>query len=272
MSIVSRLAAAALPPAIALAAAVHPLAAQIDYRNLDDHRPVRTEDAYPVERYAFELLAPYEYQNSRGGEATHVLTPELSYGLLANTQVGVKLPFAAIHEPSGTDWGFAGPRLFALYNFNTESRSLPALALRADAALPAGDLAGDNAQLTLKAIATRSWGLTRVHVNGLVTLGKEAGRPAVDAEPRWAATVAADRTILRRSLLVVGELAVLEEASHAPTEVTAGLGVRYQLAPTLVLDAGVSRRLTADAGPDLGLTLGLSHAFALAGLLPRAAR
>ena len=30
--------------------------AQIDYRNLDDDRPVVTEDAYPVERYAFELL------------------------------------------------------------------------------------------------------------------------------------------------------------------------------------------------------------------------
>jgi hypothetical protein len=45
--------------AIALTAAgFPPLAAQIDYRNLDDHRPVRTEDAYPIERYAFELLIP----------------------------------------------------------------------------------------------------------------------------------------------------------------------------------------------------------------------
>jgi hypothetical protein len=259
--------------AIALTTAgFRPLAAQIDYRNLDDHRPVRTEDAYPIERYAFELLAPYEYENAPAGETRHAFTPELGYGVLANTQVGLKLPFAAVHGADGTDWGLAGPRLFALYNFNTEGRTLPALALRADAALPVGNFAGDNAQLTLKGIATRSWGRTRLHLNGGVTLGDEAGRPEVSAPPDWAVSVAADRTFLRQSLLVIGELGILEVASGAPTEVTAGLGLRYQLAPTLVLDGGVSRRLVEDAGPDLGLTFGLSHAFALAGLLPRAVR
>ena len=259
--------------AIALTATgIRPLAAQIDYRNLDDHRPVRTEDAYPIERYAFELLVPYEYENAPAGEAHHALTPELGYGVLANTQVGLKLPFAAVDGADGTDWGFAGPRLFALYDFNTEGRTLPGLALRADVALPVGGLAGDNAQLTLKGIATRGWGRTRLHLNGGVTLGDEAGRPEVGAEANWAVSVAADRTILRQSLLVVGEIGVLEAASNAPTEVTAGLGVRYQLTPTLVLDAGVSRRLVEDAGPDLGLTFGLSHAFALAGLMPRVVR
>ena len=259
--------------AIALTAIrFHPLAAQIDYRNLDDHRPVRTEDAYPIERYAFELLVPYEYENQPAGEARHVLTPELGYGVIANTQVGLKLPFAAVDGADGTDWGFAGPRVFALYNFGTEGRALPGLALRADVALPAGGLAGDDAQLTLKGIATRSWGSARLHLNGGLTLGDETGRPEVDAEPDWAVSLAADRTFLRQSLLVIGELGVLEASSNAPTEVTAGLGVRYQLTPTLVLDAGLSRRLVEAAGPDLGLTFGLSHTFALAGLMPRAVR
>jgi hypothetical protein len=249
-----------------------PLAAQIDYRNLDDHRPVRTEDAYPIERYAFELILPYEYEDGLGAEGLHVVAPELSYGLLANTQVGLKLPFAAVRTTSGTDWGFGGPRLFALHNFNTESPRLPALALRADLSLPAGDLAGDNAQLTLTAIATRSWGRTRLHLNGGATLGRDSGRPATDPLPEWGVSLAADRTFLRRSLLLVGELGVLEATATAPTDVTAALGVRSQLTPTLVLDAGLSRRLTSDAGPDLGLTLGLTHAFAAAGLLPRGPR
>lgn len=247
---------------------LRPVAAQIDYRNLDDHRPVRTEDAYPIERYAFEFLAPYEYENGLGGEQHHAVVPELGYGVLANTQIGLKLPFAALQEPNSTDWGFAGPRVFALYNFNTEGRWLPALALRADVAVPLGNLAGDNAQVTFKGIATRSWGRTRLHVNGSVTLGDAAGRPLVDAEPKWAVSAAVDRTLLRQSLLFIGELSILEAASQAPTEVTAAGGFRYQLTPTLVLDAGISRRLSADAGPDLGLTVGLSHAFSFAGLLP----
>jgi hypothetical protein len=251
---------------------LRPLAAQIDYRNLDDHRPVRTEDAYPIERFAFELVAPYEYENGRGGEHLHVVSPELSYGLFRNGQVGLELPLAALNGPGGTDWGFAGPRLFALYNFNTEGRTLPALALRMDVALPVGDLGADDAQLTLKAIATRSWGLTRLHLNAAATVGRESGRPIVEAEPNWAVSLAADRTLLRKSLLLIGEVGVLEETSKASTEVTAALGIRYQLTPTLVFDTGVRRRLGADAGPDLGLTFGLSHAFALAGLFPRGPR
>jgi hypothetical protein len=269
MPITHRIAALAIAFA---AAGFRPLAAQIDYRNLDDRRPVRTEDAYPIERYAFELLVPYDYENVPAGEALHTFTPELGYGVLANTQIGLKLPFAAVDGADETDWGFAGPRIFALYNFSTEGRTLPGLALRADVALPVGGFAGDNAQLTLKGIATRSWGSTRLHLNGGLTLGDETGRPEVDAEPDWAVSLAADRTFLRQSLIVIGELGVLEAASTAPTEVTAGLGIRYQLTPTLVLDAGASRRLVEAAGPDLGLTFGLSHAFALAGLMPRAAR
>lgn len=247
---------------------LRPLAAQIDYRNLDDQRPVRTEDAYPIERFAFELVLPYQYENGLEGGHLHVVAPELSYGLFPNAQLGLELPLAALDEPSGTDWGFAGPRLFGLYNFNTEGRILPAFALRTDVAIPVGDLGADDVQLTLKGIATRSWGPTRLHLNAAATVGREAGKPIVDAEPEWALSLAADRTFLRQSLLLVGEVGVLEETSEAPTEVAAALGVRYQLTPTLVLDAGVSRRLSANAGPDLGLTFGLSHAFALAGLFP----
>jgi hypothetical protein len=74
MRVTQRIAALAIT---LIAAGFPPLAAQIDYRNLDDHRPVRTEDAYPIERYAFELLVPYEYENAPAGEARHAITPEL---------------------------------------------------------------------------------------------------------------------------------------------------------------------------------------------------
>ena len=105
----------------------------------------------------------------------HVLAPEISYGILRNMQVGVKLPFAAVSGAGGTDWGFAGARLLALYNFNTESLALPAFSLRADLALPGGSLAGDDPQLTLKAIATRSWGRTGGAPSRLASLSRLLG-------------------------------------------------------------------------------------------------
>ncbi|MBA3895466.1 MAG: hypothetical protein H0X69_17585 [Gemmatimonadales bacterium] len=261
--------------AVVVGAAVtgRPLAAQIDYRNLDEGRPVTTEDAYPVERYAFELVLPYVYENERGGGRTHLLIPELAYGVVPNMQVGVELPLVVLDRGgpgAGTDLGFAGPRLFALYNFNTETPTLPALAIRTDLALPLGDMAGDDVRMSLTGIATRGWGRTRAHFNAAVGLGGDGGVPAVHGIPDWAASVAVDRTFLRRSLIVIGELGAREHAGDG-TEVTVGLGARMQLTPTIVLDAGAERRL-GDRGPDFGLTFGLSHAFALAALMPRGAR
>jgi hypothetical protein len=65
-----------------------PLRAQIDYRNLDDERPLFSEDAYPIERYAFELLVPYRYEAEAGGERVHASVLELGSGS-RTTQLGV---------------------------------------------------------------------------------------------------------------------------------------------------------------------------------------
>jgi len=245
---------------------------QIDYRNLDDDRPVVTEDAYPVERYAFELLAPYRFEAEAGGGQLHLTVPEAAYGLARNAQVGLKLPFAAVDDATGTDWGLAGLRVFGLYNFNTESRWLPALSLRADATFPLGSLAGDGSRFALKAIATRSWGRIRAHLNASRGFGSEDALAVAEPLNRWNASLAVDRTFFRSSILLIGEIAVSQAVQDAPTAVNASFGGRWQWMPTLVLDAGVTRRLRSGAGPDIALTVGLSHAFALRGLMPAGPR
>jgi hypothetical protein len=249
-----------------------PARAQIDYRNLDDDRPVVTEDAYPVERYAFELLVPYRYEAEADGARLHTTVPEAAYGLARNAQVGVKLPLAAVDESTGTDWGLAGVRVFGLYNFNTETRRLPALSLRADASFPVGSLAGDGRRFAIKAIATRSWGRMRAHLNVSRGFGSEDALAVAEPLNRWNASLAVDRTFFRSSLLLIGEVAVSQAIQDAPTTVNASFGGRWQWTPTLVLDAGVTRRLRSDTGPDIALTIGLSHAFALRGLMPAGPR
>lgn len=181
--------------------------AQIDYRNLDDDRPVVTEDAYPVELYAFELLGPYRFEAEAGGAEHHTVVPEVAYGLARNAQVGLKLPFAVLDDGSGTDWGLAGVRVFGLYNFNTEGRWLPALSLRADATFPVGSLSGEGSRFALKAIATRSWGRMRAHLNVSRGFGSEDALSIAEPLNRWNASLAIDRTFFRSSILLIGEVA-----------------------------------------------------------------
>jgi hypothetical protein len=261
--------ARSLSLALLLAALLQgPAAAQLDYRNLDDHRPVRTEDAYVIEHHAFEFMLPAEYESAAGG-AHRVVAPELGWGALRNAQVGVKVPIA-LADGAGPG-GLAGPRLFGIYNFNTEGPVLPGLAARADVLVPLGAAAGDAATVFLKAMATRGFGRTRLHANVGATLGRLGADRAADAEPQWMATLAADRTLLRQSVLLIAELAVLQPATGLGAEAVLAVGVRAQVTPTLVLDGGIARRLTA-RGPDVALTVGVTHAFGIAALLPDGAR
>lgn len=248
-----------------------PASAQIDYRNLDDDRPTLIEDAYPIERYAFELLTPWRFSRDRLGGTMHAFVPELAVGAFPNAHFGLKLPVAGVSSGTGREWGIAGLRVFGLYNFNTESRTLPAFSVRADLNLPVGRLAGEGTRVSIKGLATRSWGRTRFHVNGAYTFGADRMLGAADPANKWWYGGAVDRTLFRQSILLVGEVYALRHLSDDPVQVNASLGLRVQLTPYLVFDAGAARRLRAE-GPDLELTAGFSHAFAIAGFLPTGGR
>ena len=248
-----------------------PAGAQTDYRNLDDGRPVRTEDAFVADHHAFELLAPFIFDADVSGARRYTMQPELEYGVLPNSQLSVRLPFGVV-DSAGSDWGLGGAQLSAMYNFNSEGPVLPAFSARVDLALPVGALAGDVALTTVKAVATRTFGLTRLHLNGAWTFGTAASAgPRLEPSPRWFAGAAVDYTFFRNSILLVGEVNASEQYAGAPPAVAAALGARWQWTPTLVLDAGIARRLTSSAGPDLRLTVGLTHVFGIRGLMPGAA-
>ena len=259
---------ALLTAALCVAGAERRLAAQIDYRNLDDDRPTRVEDAYPTERYAFELLVPYAFERGRGEPSVHASVLELAYGAFPNAQFGVKAPLAAVRDNGTTVWSLSGLRAFALYNFNTETRALPAFSLRVDAGFPVGAFGGERTQVAVKGIVTRSWGRSRLHLNGAVRLGPDGPGPVVEALDRWWYGAAVDRTLFRQSVLVVGEVYARRSIAPGPTELNVSFGLRWQWRPTAVIDLGVSRGLRRGLGPDYAVTLGISKAFAIAGLMP----
>ncbi|MFN2564642.1 MAG: hypothetical protein ABR499_06465, partial [Gemmatimonadaceae bacterium] len=181
--------------AAALALLAPPAFAQTDYYNTDAGRPVQIEDAYPVERRAFELqAAPLRLERSRGGVYRWGIEPEVAFGILPRTQIEVGFPLAFIDAGAGErTTGLAGIDVSALYNLNTET-TIPALGIAAGVVLPAGGLAPDEAYASVKGIATRTFSWARFHVNGEYTFGSRptaADESAGVAElSRWLAGLA----------------------------------------------------------------------------------
>jgi hypothetical protein len=253
-----RLRAARVPHGTLLLAVVlaGPAHAQVQFRDLDPLHPVPVEDALPVARYGIEFLAPWDYAQPAGEAGRNQLDLDLMYGALMNGHVGARLPLA--FGPGG-ETGVAGAGLFALYNPVREGSGVPALSLRGDLFAPTGG----SARAGLTALATRSLGAARLHAN----VGAAAGDGADEELPRWQAGVALDYTFFRPSLLAVAALTASAAGDGSPTATVLSAGARWQWTPTMVLEAGVGRRLT-ESGPDLRLTLGVSTAFGFRGLTP----
>jgi hypothetical protein len=268
-----------LAAALALLAAppgARAASAQTDYYNTDAGRPVRIEDAYPVERRAVELqLAPLRLERARGGVYHWSVEPELAVGLLPRTQLelGVPLTFADAGPAGRRTGGLAGVDLALLHNLNAET-AIPALGIAADLLLPVGSLAPDRAYASVTGIATRTLPWARFHVNARYTFGERPSAPTLDgaadvAAPgaaelsRWLAGVAVDRTLALRSLLLTAEAYARQPlAEGSALEWNAGGGARYQLSPRVAADGGAGYRLTGD-DPGWYVTVGAAVAVGL---------
>ena len=252
------------PVIVALILSAEPVAAQTDYYNTDTGRPLQIEDAYPLERRAFEIqAAPLRLERARGGLYQWGIEPELAFGVLPRTQIELGAPLAFIDGgPGAQRSGLAGLDLSALHNLNVET-AIPALAIGASVLLPVGSLGPDEAYASVKGLMTRTFTWARFHVNGEYTFGSERQSVGTVALARWTAGIAVDRTFPLRSLLIGGEVFAQQpfEATE-DIEWNAGAGLRYQLSPRLALDGGVGRRLTGEERTWY-LTFGAAYAFGL---------
>ena len=249
--------------------------AQTDYYNTDSRRPITIEDAYATERYAFELqLAPLRLERLQGGVYNWGLEPELAYGILPRTHIEIGFPL--VYQDlgaSGRRAGLAGIEFSLLHNLNVETRTFPAFGLVGEVLGPAGGLGPDNTYASAKAIATRTLGWARFHVNGQYTFGATPSPNAAETGAvelsRWLAGVAVDKTFPLNAMLITGEVFTRQPLQRdEDLEWNAGAGIRYQINPHFALDAGVGKRLTGD-DQSWFVTFGLARAFAIRSLMPR---
>ena len=258
---------------VSVIGASRPASAQTDYYNTDAGRPIRIEDAYATERYAFELqLAPLRLERSRGGVYNWGVEPEIAYGILPRTHLEIGFPLAYTDlGGSSRRAGLAGIDISVLHNLNAET-AIPALGIAAEVLAPAGGLGPDKPYASAKGILTRTYSWARFHLNAQYTFGSSPDPESLESGAgelsRWLGGVAVDRTFPLRSMLVTGEVFARQPIHEdEDMEWNAGAGVRYQLDPYFALDAGVGKRLT---GEDRSwyVTFGLARAFAIRALMP----
>ena len=241
--------------------------AQTDYRNLEQGRPSAVEDAYPLERYGFELSGGYRHIGE-GADSRHLFEPELMYGFARGAHFAVRMPLVVAAESGGAPGGLAGIGGSLLVNLSTERVTRPGLAVRLDASLPAGAAAGHGAGISVAGLATRSFGSRRIHLNAVAALDTPDLPGAALSIPRWWVGAALDQTLIRSSTLLVAEGTVSSGGRGLPARYSIAGGIRRQLAPTLVLDVGFGWEFQRHEHAATVLTLGISHAFAVGFLMP----
>lgn len=262
-----------------LVASAQTAGAQQTYRNTDRGRPLGVEDATALARYALDIhISPVALTLGTDSSRQWSASPGVSYGLLPRTQIDVTVPVASIGRGDGRRTGIAGIDVGALYNFNAESATFPALAVRGSLLLPIGNAAPASAHPVVAALATRAVAGFRVHLNAryafrdepLAAPAEDSRRTANAGVVRWLTGIAADRAFPRTSLLLIAETyATRPLNAAADVRWHVGTGLRYQLNPRVTADLGLSGRIT---GPERSwsLTFGLGRVTAVRSLLPGA--
>lgn len=261
--------------AVAVFFAAARVGAQSPYANISESRPLGSEDALSIDRYALEAyLSPVSLERSNGVSGWSV-NPGVAYGLVPRTQIEVAMPFGKRDVSGANSSGLLGIDLSALYAFNRESGSLPALAVRAGVLIPVGGIGPRNGHQSLKGIVTRTFGWGRLHFNHEYTFGAEpddrsadsGGMAATDIS-RWITSLAVDKTLPLSGLLLGAEVFARRDIAGSDSPYwNAAVGARYELSPAAALDLGFVTTLNADSRT-WAFRLGITRSFAVRTLAP----
>jgi hypothetical protein len=235
----------------------------IDHRILDEGRPLRLEDAYSIAHGEVALETGIGFISPRRGRSHAFFPVELLWGAFPN-----------YHFELGTTF-FTDPRdlegparsgdlhLGALYNFNQETLTVPALGIKGNVRLPTGsDSSGTDFEL--KGMMTKSFGRLSLHFNAAYEwLARSA--PG-EREGRWVAVFGPSYPVgaPRYTRTVILADIYIEQSHQRGERETVGVevGFRHQLTERIVVDAGLG---TEVRGPpdraELIATTGISIGF-----------
>jgi hypothetical protein len=235
----------------------------IDHTNLDEGRPLRLEDAYAIADGEIALEAGGGFTLRRRGPNRGVFPAEILYGAYPNLQVGLGTTLSTDPRDIEDRPKSGDLQVNALYNFNQETISLPAFALKVGLDAPTG-IDAQGYGIEFKGVITKSVERLSLHLNA----GYEflVARPRGDRDGRYKFALGASYPIgapqFTRATLVGDVFAEQSTRRGESPVVGTEVGLRYQLTPRMVWDVGIG---TEFAGPaqrsDLFLTTGFSFGF-----------
>lgn len=219
----------------------------IDHKNLDENRPLRLEDAYPIASGEIAIEVGGGLTVQRHGANRGFFPIEILYGALPNLQLGVGTTLSTDPHEIGEQAKSGDLKLSGLYNFNQETLNIPALAVKLDVNLPTG-LNSKGVDVELKGIVTKSIERLSFHFNGGYAFlnGTQQGERNGRYEFALGASYPIGAPHHTRTTLVADVFTEQAMRRGASNIVGTELGLRYQLTPRIVWDAGVG---TEFAGP-----------------------
>ena len=245
-----------------LALPLSPVSA-LDHDNLDPNRPIGMEDAYAIPKGEIGLEGGVRFNDRREGRTRVTFQPQIIYGAFDNTQIEIQgdlftEPRSVVGANKSGDL-----HLGVLYNFNTETLTLPAFAVRVEADLPTGvNSTGVDTQLT--GILTRSFGRLRVHLNaGYTVIGSPQGQERPGAYRAVAAvSYPLGYPMSFRDTLIASIYTRQSDLRGQTNHTGVEIGIRHQLTSRVVLDGGLGTEFVgpSDRAALLG-TVGVSVGF-----------
>jgi hypothetical protein len=239
--------------------------AQDDFRHLDEGRPLRVEDAYPIKYLEWEWEVGFRGQAARGGVYDAAGLLEVKVGVARNFQFGVESHTAILRTPSGTQIGVEGFQAHLLFNPNQEGTSTPALGVRIDLISSGlGEAGRADFGGRVRTMATRTIGAVRAHLNAGYVWASSA-----DAGSFWSGGLALDHALGLSSRLLAADVYLEVPSGGGPVRAWLDGGARIQLRKSVVLDVGLFTRIDrwSDGEANIGFTAGLSRGFGLSSLM-----
>lgn len=222
-------------------------------------RPLTTEDAYTVEKGAFQLETAFDFARQDNHDKEYAPSMILTYGLFERMDVGIGIGYLFVNPADGkNENGFGDTELKIKYRLIDQKGWIPFFSISGKLKIPTANeskgLGSGKTDFNINTIYT--WDFKKrfqLYVNlGYTFIGEKK----VNDEFNYSI---AGQFVLSEKWALVGEIFGWNNFNgrHNDDPLAGLLGIQYAIKDTLVWDAGVAMGMNK-AAPDFRVTTGLT--------------